>query len=112
MSGGRETHSTDCLLMILAPDSPIVTSIVPTPNHGERRNGARADMLVLHYTGMTSAEEALARLCSPDSEVSAHYLIFEDGKVVQLVAEARRAWHAGVSAWAGESDINSCSIRS
>jgi N-acetylmuramoyl-L-alanine amidase len=67
-------------------------------------------MLVLHYTGMADAEEALARLCSRESEVSAHYLIFEDGKVVQLVPEARRAWHAGVSAWAGDTDINSRSI--
>jgi N-acetylmuramoyl-L-alanine amidase len=96
--------------MLFAPDAQIVTSVVPSPNHGERRNGAHPDMLVLHYTGMRSADEALARLCSPVSEVSAHYLIFEDGNVVQLVAEASRAWHAGVSAWAGESDINSRSI--
>lgn len=96
--------------MIFSRDCHIVTSVVPSPNHGERRNGARADMLVLHYTGMLDAENALARLCSADSEVSAHYLIFEDGRVVQSVPEARRAWHAGVSSWAGESDINSCSI--
>jgi N-acetylmuramoyl-L-alanine amidase len=67
-------------------------------------------MLVLHYTGMTDAEAALRRLCSPASEVSAHYLVFEDGKISQLVPETRRAWHAGVSSWAGESDINSHSI--
>jgi N-acetylmuramoyl-L-alanine amidase len=102
--------SSDCLSMFFAPDSYAVTSVVPSPNQAERRNGARADMLVLHYTGMANAEDALARLCSPASEVSAHYLIFEDGKVVQLVPEKRRAWHAGVSVWAGESDINSRSI--
>jgi N-acetylmuramoyl-L-alanine amidase len=96
--------------MNFPPDSQIVSSVAPSPNRGERRNGARADILVLHYTGMTSAEEALLRLCSPESEVSAHYLIIEDGQVVQLVPEARRAWHAGVSVWAGETDINSCSI--
>lgn len=96
--------------MLSEPDSHLVAAVIPSPNHGKRRNGARPDMLVLHYTGMRSAEEALARLCSPESEVSAHYLVFEDGRIVQLVAEARRAWHAGVSAWAGESDINSRSI--
>jgi N-acetylmuramoyl-L-alanine amidase len=96
--------------MLFSPDSHVVTSLVPSPNEGDRREGARADMLVLHYTGMAKAEEALARLCSRESEVSAHYLIFEDGKVVQLVPEARRAWHAGVSAWAGDTDINSRSI--
>jgi N-acetylmuramoyl-L-alanine amidase len=96
--------------MIFAPDSHIVTSVVPSRNHGQRRNGARTDMLVLHYTGMANADEALARLCSAESEVSAHYLVFEDGRVAQLVPEAERAWHAGVSAWAGESDINSRSI--
>lgn len=101
---------SDCLLMIFAPDSHVVTSVLPSPNHGERRNGACADMLVLHYTGMADAEEALARLRSAESEVSAHYLVFEDGRVVQLVPEPERAWHAGVSAWAGETDINSCSI--
>ena len=96
--------------MIFTPDSKHATRVTPSPNHGERRNGARPDMLILHYTGMTNAAEALARLCSPASEVSAHYLIFEDGRILQMVAEARRAWHAGVSFWAGERDINSCSI--
>lgn len=67
-------------------------------------------MLILHYTGMSSAGEALARLCHPLSEVSAHYLVFEDGRTLQLVPEARRAWHAGAGIWAGEDDLNSCSI--
>lgn len=67
-------------------------------------------MLVLHYTGMISREHALARLCDPAAKVSAHYLIDERGLVYQMVNEERRAWHAGVSSWAGERDINSRSI--
>jgi len=67
-------------------------------------------MLVLHYTGLPSAQSALARLCDRQSKVSAHYLIDEQGGVFALVDEARRAWHAGVAHWAGENDINACSI--
>ncbi|MBM3489654.1 MAG: N-acetylmuramoyl-L-alanine amidase [Alphaproteobacteria bacterium] len=67
-------------------------------------------MLVLHYTGMASAALALERLCDPAAQVSAHYLIDEDGAAYALVAEGRRAWHAGLSYWAGERDINSRSI--
>lgn len=67
-------------------------------------------MLVLHYTGMPSAEEALVRLCDPAAKVSAHYLIDEDGTVVALVDEARRAWHAGVAYWRGARDVNGRSI--
>jgi N-acetylmuramoyl-L-alanine amidase len=80
----------------------------PSPNHGPRRRGV--DMLVLHYTGMTSAAAALARMCDPAAEVSAHYLVDEDGTVTQLVAEDRRAWHAGAASWGGVGDVNSCSI--
>jgi N-acetylmuramoyl-L-alanine amidase len=82
----------------------------PSPNHGPRLDGGRIDMLVLHYTGMRSAAEAIRRLCDPAAEVSAHYLIDEAGAIFQLVDEERRAWHAGRAAWAGESDINNCSI--
>lgn len=82
----------------------------PSPNHNARPAGRAIDMLVLHYTGMRSAADALARLCDPAAEVSAHYLIDEDGAVYRLVDEARRAWHAGVSCWAGERDINGCSL--
>ena len=71
---------------------------------------AAIDMLVLHYTGMRSAAEALRRLTSPEAAVSAHYLIDEDGAVWRLVPEERRAWHAGVSYWRGRRDINSASI--
>jgi N-acetylmuramoyl-L-alanine amidase len=81
----------------------------PSPNFGDRRGGA-VDMLVIHYTGMWTAEDALERLRHPDAKVSAHYLIDEAGKIYGLVPEAKRAWHAGVASWAGEADINSCSI--
>jgi len=91
------------------PDSPVASGIVPSPNHGERR-GPPPDMLILHYTGMASAEAALGRLRDPAAEVSAHYLVFEDGRIVQMVPESRRAWHAGAGAWAGERDLNSRSV--
>ena len=92
------------------PDSFVVADVVPSPNHDERKQGRAPDMILLHYTGMATGEAALHRLCSPDSKVSAHYVVFEDGRIVQCVPEERRAWHAGVSSWAGETDINSCSI--
>jgi N-acetylmuramoyl-L-alanine amidase len=80
-----------------------------SPNFSERRSGA-IDILLLHYTGMESDEAALDRLCDPESKVSSHYFVFSDGRVLQLVDEARRAWHAGAARWCGESDINSRSI--
>ncbi|MBY0251322.1 MAG: N-acetylmuramoyl-L-alanine amidase [Methylobacterium organophilum] len=95
--------------MSLAPDSPLARRVAPSPNHGARRAGP-LDMLILHYTGMDSGAAALARLRDPLSEVSAHYLVFEDGGIVQMVPEARRAWHAGAGAWKGETDVNSRSI--
>jgi N-acetylmuramoyl-L-alanine amidase len=78
-------------------------------NHGERRSGP-IDILLLHYTGMPLAEQALAWLCDPKSEVSAHYFVFEDGRVLSMVPEDRRAWHAGESRWGDATDINSRSI--
>jgi N-acetylmuramoyl-L-alanine amidase len=95
---------------VFPSESCVVAEVRPSPNHGERKSGKRPDMILLHYTGMPNAAEALDRLCSPSSEVSAHYFVFEDGRIVQMVQESRRAWHAGVSSWAGETDINSCSI--
>lgn len=92
----------------MRPDSRYVDEVAPSPNHGERRRAL--DALVLHYTGMSSGATALARLREPASQVSCHYLVWEDGRVTQLVAEPRRAWHAGRSLWAGESDMNSASI--
>jgi len=82
----------------------------PSPNHEPRPADAPVDILLLHYTGMISEAAALARLCDPAARVSAHYLIGEDGRVLRLVAEDRRAWHAGVACWAGEADVNSRSI--
>lgn len=91
-------------------DASVVAEVMPSPNHGEREGGRRPDMILLHYTGMIDAAGALERLRTPASAVSAHYFVYEDGRVVQLVQESRRAWHAGVSSWAGETDINSRSI--
>lgn len=81
----------------------------PSPNFGERPSG-RVDMLLLHYTGMASGAEAIARLCDESAQVSAHYVVEEDGHVLQLVDEYKRAWHAGVGSWQGHTDINSISI--
>ena len=92
------------------PDSSIASDVIPSPNYGERANGRAIDMVVLHYTGMPDVEGAIARLCSAGTDVSAHYIVLEDGRIVQCVPEAKRAWHAGSSSWAGEEDINSCSI--
>jgi N-acetylmuramoyl-L-alanine amidase len=92
------------------PDSFIVADIVPSPNIDERAGGRAPDMILLHYTGMQTGEVALSRLTTAASKVSSHYVVFEDGRIVQLVPEEKRAWHAGVSSWAGETDINSRSI--
>ena len=81
----------------------------PSPNF-DSRDGQAIDMLVLHYTGMPTAREALDRLCDAQAKVSAHYVVDEDGTIYQLVAEENRAWHAGVSAWRGHSNINQRSI--
>jgi N-acetylmuramoyl-L-alanine amidase len=87
-----------------------VTLTHPSPNFGERRGGARVSLVVLHYTAMASCAEALARLCDPVAEVSAHYLIDADGSVLSLVDEGARAWHAGAGEWRGAGDVNSRSI--
>jgi N-acetylmuramoyl-L-alanine amidase len=82
----------------------------PSPNFDARPGDGRVDVLILHYTGMRTAKEALDRLCDPAAKVSAHYLIDEDGAVTRLVAEEKRAWHAGISSWRGRNDINGASI--
>lgn len=82
----------------------------PSPNHNERDPAKPVDVLLLHYTGMASGEGAVRWLCSPASQVSSHYVVHEDGRVVQLVDEARRAWHAGRGSWAGETDLNTRSV--
>jgi N-acetylmuramoyl-L-alanine amidase len=94
----------------LRADSSVVAEVRPSPNHNERRGSGTPDMILLHYTGVADNQSAINHLCNPMSEVSAHYIVLQDGYILQLVAESRRAWHAGVSAWAGETDINSCSI--
>ncbi|HKS89355.1 MAG TPA: N-acetylmuramoyl-L-alanine amidase [Stellaceae bacterium] len=96
-----------------APGSALDLRERPSPNHGSRGeppNVRPIDMLVLHYTGMQSAAAALDRLCDPAFRVSAHYLVEEDGTLWRLVAEERRAFHAGISFWQGESDLNWVSI--
>lgn len=82
----------------------------PSPNHDARPADAAVDLLVLHYTGMETAEAALQRLCDPASRVSAHYTVDEAGTVFVHVPEDRRAWHAGVSFWAGAHNVNGRSI--
>src|ERR1039458_351903 len=88
------------------PESFIVADVMPSPNHDERKQGRAPDLILLHYTGMQTGEAALARLCAPDSQVSSHYVVFEDGRIVQCVAEELRAWHAGVSSWGGKRKRN------
>ena len=81
-----------------------------SPNFGPRRHGLKPDMVVLHYTAMETAEAAIARLCEPAAEVSAHYVIDECGNVTALVDEEARAWHAGAGQWEWVTDVNSHSI--
>ena len=82
----------------------------PSPNREPRPERTAVDILLIHYTGMLTGAAALERLCQPDAKVSAHYLIEEDGRIVRLVPEDLRAWHAGVACWAGKTDINDRSI--
>ncbi|MER9405683.1 N-acetylmuramoyl-L-alanine amidase [Mesorhizobium caraganae] len=91
------------------PDEP-GAEVRVSPNFGPRREMLRPDMIVLHYTGMATGAAAEAWLCDPASEVSSHYLVHEDGRIVQMVRESDRAWHAGASSWFGRADINSCSV--
>jgi N-acetylmuramoyl-L-alanine amidase len=81
---------------------------LPSPNHDARPQPI--DMLVLHYTGMVSGAAAIARLRDPVAKVSSHYVVEEDGAVFRLVPEERRAWHAGISHWRGETGLNGRSI--
>lgn len=96
--------------MIERPDSPLVAATRPSPNCGPRRGVVGPTMLLLHYTGVASAAAAIDWLSRAESKVSAHYVVDEAGATTQLVAEAMRAWHAGLAVWAGETDINSASI--
>jgi N-acetylmuramoyl-L-alanine amidase len=91
------------------PNSPLAAHFIESPNH-DVRVGDDLDILLLHYTGMRSGAAAQQRLCDPEAKVSSHYIVHEDGLIVQLVDESRRARHAGVSCWQGWTDINSRSI--
>jgi N-acetylmuramoyl-L-alanine amidase len=96
--------------LTFCPDTPLAARVVPAANFEPRRDGFRPDLLLLHYTGMPSAEAAISWLAVPESKVSCHYVVDEAGVITQMVAESMRAWHAGLSHWAGVDDINSCSI--
>jgi len=95
---------------VSTPDSLLVRRFIASPNFGERRGYGVPNCLILHYTGMPTGEAALKALTDPACEVSAHYLVWEDGAIDQLVAERDRAWHAGRGSWKGETDLNSASI--
>ncbi len=88
----------------------IPVELRPSPNFNDRPQPPVIDILVLHYTGMGSAEAAIRQLCSPEGKVSSHYVVDESGHVLRLVDEEKRAWHAGVSSWAGITDLNGRSI--
>ncbi|WP_375255043.1 N-acetylmuramoyl-L-alanine amidase [Yoonia sp.] len=81
-----------------------------SPNYGPRRDGALPDLILIHYTAMQSTRAAADTLCNPETQVSAHYLIGQDGEVIALVPEDQRAWHAGAGQWGDVSDVNSRSI--
>ncbi|MCE3232232.1 MAG: N-acetylmuramoyl-L-alanine amidase [Rickettsiaceae bacterium] len=81
-----------------------------TPNFDDRPKDTKIDMLVMHYTGMKTGQEAFERLCDPAAKVSAHYIVYEDGSIVNLVKDEKRAWHAGISCWRGISALNDTSI--
>ena len=93
-----------------APDSPLVARVLPSPNFGERRGHARPDCVVLHYTGMPTAEGALALLATPPPKCRPIISSGRTATIAQLVAEDKRAWHAGVGQWGGVRDLNSASI--
>lgn len=95
--------------MAAGSDDPAVVDL-PSPNQGPRADGVSPSILLLHYTGMPTAAAALERLCDPAAKVSSHYVVDEDGTIYRLVDEERRAHHAGVSFWAGATDINSASV--
>ena len=96
--------------MSFRSDTPLSHDIHPAENREARRGGVKPSLLILHYTGMSSAAKAIDWLGRAESGVSCHYVVDEAGRITQLVPEEQRAWHAGVSYWRGETDINSHSI--
>lgn len=101
---------TDCLSLISRPDSKLVSDLFASPNIEPRLRGLTPSIVILHYTGLPNVEKSIEVLSRPDCKVSCHYVVGEDGRITQMVAEDMRAWHAGVSSWHAETDINSCSI--
>ncbi|ACK52435.1 N-acetylmuramyl-L-alanine amidase, negative regulator of AmpC, AmpD [Methylocella silvestris BL2] len=97
-------------MLVTKTHSALPMTLRASPNHGERKGGKTPNSLILHYTGVPTGEAAVALLCDPASEVSAHYVVMPDGEIMLLVPEARRAWHAGRGIWAGETDMNDVSI--
>jgi N-acetylmuramoyl-L-alanine amidase len=87
-----------------------LTEIIETPSPNFDERAAPISMIVLHYTGMQDAASAIAWLANPESKVSAHYVVTEDGQVIRMVPEDKRAWHAGRSHWRETDDVNSASI--
>jgi N-acetylmuramoyl-L-alanine amidase len=96
--------------VIARPDSALVSDLHPSPNIEPRKAGYVPSILIMHYTGLPTVERAIDVLSRPDCKVSCHYVIDVDGRIIQMVSEECRAWHAGVSSWSGETDINSASI--
>ncbi|MBS0238019.1 MAG: N-acetylmuramoyl-L-alanine amidase [Proteobacteria bacterium] len=96
--------------MTFKADTPLSHHVHPADNREARRGGVKPSLLILHYTGMSSAAKAIDWLGRSESGVSCHYVVDEAGRITQLVPEEQRAWHAGVSYWRGETDINSHSI--
>lgn len=102
--------TSPCFAADFLPDSSLVHHLHPSPNINGRRNGLVPEILILHYTGLESVERSIAVLADPICQVSCHYVIDEGGRITQMVPEAMRAWHAGVSHWKGQTDLNSWSI--
>ena len=96
--------------MIAVPDSQHVNDLYPSPNIEPRLRGLAPSLLILHYTGLLTLERSLDILSREDCKVSCHYVVDTGGRIIQMVAEEMRAWHAGQSSWRGETDINSASI--
>ena len=88
----------------------MIINKIPSPNFDKRPKGHKIKSIIIHYTGMKNFQSALNRLCDNKSKVSCHYLIGRDGRIINLVNESYRAWHAGVSYWRGVKNLNNCSI--
>lgn len=101
---------SEVMSLIERPDSKLVAGLHPSPNIEPRQRGLTPTIIILHYTGLPSVEKSIEVLSRPDCKVSCHYVVDVDGRITQMVAEDMRAWHAGVSSWHGETDINSASI--